>query len=119
MGSFTSPNFCDELTFVQIHAISFSPVDDLIASGGDDGQLVVMDVVTGYSKLYISAHTDWIRCVTYSRDGKKIATCSDDSTIVIWDADSGERLLEPLEGHTGPVLSIQFSLGGNFLVSGS
>jgi WD40 repeat protein len=78
-----------------------------------------MDVVTGYSKIYQSAHTDWIRCVTYSRDGKKIATCSDDGTIIIWNADTGERFLEPLEGHTGPVLSIEFSPGGNFLVSGN
>jgi WD40 repeat protein len=103
----------------QIHAISFSPIDDRIASGGDDGQLVVMDADSGEYKIYITAHTDWIRCVTYSRDGKKIATCSDDSTIIIWNADSGERLLEPLEGHTGPVLSIEFSPGGNFLVSGN
>jgi WD40 repeat protein len=78
-----------------------------------------MDVASGYSRLSITAHTDWIRCVTYSRDGKKIATCSDDSTITIWDADSGERLVEPLEGHTGPVLSIDFSPGGSFLVSGN
>ena len=38
--------------------------------------------------------------------------------ISVWDADNGERLLEPLEGHTGAVLSIQFSPGGTFLVSG-
>jgi WD40 repeat protein len=38
--------------------------------------------------------------------------------ISIWDADTGERVLERLEGHTGAVLSIEFSPGGNFLVSG-
>jgi WD40 repeat protein len=79
-----------------------------------------MDMETGQSKFTISAHgdQDWIRCVTYSPDGKKIATCSDDRKISIWNADNGERLLEPLEGHTGVIFCIQFSLGGNFLISG-
>ena len=78
-----------------------------------------MDVVTGSQKFGIRAHQDWIRCVTYSPDGKKIATCSDDRMISIWDADNGDRVLECLEGHTGAVLSIEFSPGGNFLVSGT
>jgi WD40 repeat protein len=77
-----------------------------------------MDVVTRQSKLSINAHQDWIRCVVYSPDGKKIATCSDDHIISIWDTENGDRLLEPLEGHTGVVLSIEFSPGGSFLVSG-
>jgi len=78
-----------------------------------------MDVVTGQSKVWIDAHKDWIRCVAYSPDGKKIATCSDDHIISIWDAENGERLLEPLRGHTDFVLSIEFSPGGSFLVSGT
>ena len=77
-----------------------------------------MDVVTGESKLYMNAHQDWIRCVAYSPDGKRIATCSDDRVVSIWDAENGERLLEPLEGHTDAVLSIEFSPDGSFLVSG-
>ena len=56
--------------------------------------------------------------MAYSPDGKKIATCSDDHIISIWSTENGDRLLEPLEGHTGVVLSIEFSPGGSFLVSG-
>jgi WD40 repeat protein len=78
-----------------------------------------MDVVTGSLKFNISAHKDWIRCVTYSPDGMKVATCSDDRTISVWDAENGGRLMEPLEGHTEAVLSIEFSPSGNFLVSGN
>jgi len=80
-----------------------------------------MDVGTGQSKVCIDAHRDqdWIRCVAYSPDGKKIGTCSDDHIISIWDAENGERLLEPLEGHTDVVMSIEFSPGGSFLVSGT
>ncbi|KAH9003888.1 WD40-repeat-containing domain protein [Lactarius hatsudake] len=102
-----------------IHSIAISPVNDRIASGDDEGQLVVMDVVTGERKLNFQPHTDWIRCVTYSPDGSKIATCSDDCTISIWNAEDGERFLGLFDGHTRAVLSIAFSPDGNFLVSGS
>ncbi|KAH8993139.1 hypothetical protein EDB92DRAFT_1855060 [Lactarius akahatsu] len=102
-----------------IHSISISPANDRIASGGDDGQVVVMDAVTGDYKLGFQPHTDWIRCVTYSPDGSKIATCSDDCTISIWNAEDGERFLGPFDDHTKAVLSIAFSPGGNFLISGS
>lgn len=102
-----------------VHSIAISPVNDRIASGGDDGQLVVLDVVTGEYKFSFSAHDDWIRCVTYSPDGSKIATCSDDHTISIWNAEGGERFLGPFDDHTRAVLSIAFSPRGNFLVSGS
>jgi len=78
-----------------------------------------MGLVTGQSKFHIDAHQDWIRSVVYSPDGKKIGTCSDDHIISIWDAENGERLLEPLKGHADAVLSIEFSHCGSFLVSGT
>jgi WD40 repeat protein len=57
--------------------------------------------------------------VAYSPDGKEIATCSDDQIVNIWGAEDGERLLEPLDGHTDVVMSMEFSPDGNFLVSGT
>jgi WD40 repeat protein len=78
-----------------------------------------MDAITGEYKLGFQPHTDWIRCVTYSPDGSKIATCSDDRAISIWNAENGERFLGPFDDHTDVVLSIAFSPGGNFLVSGN
>ncbi|KAI9435551.1 WD40-repeat-containing domain protein [Lactarius indigo] len=119
LGQFSPHVSSDELSIVQIHSISISPANDCIASGSDDGQVVVMDVVTGDYKLGFQPHTDWIRCVTYSPDGSKIATCSDDCTISIWNAVDGERFLGPFDDHTKAVLSIAFSPGGNFLISGS
>ena len=79
-----------------------------------------MDAVTGSTVFDPNkkAHSNWIRCVRYSPDGKTIATCSDDRKINIWNAANGERLREPLEGHTRAVLCIEFSPDGEFLVSG-
>jgi WD40 repeat protein len=47
-----------------------------------------------------------------------IATCSNDRTISIWDADDGKCLLGPVDCDAGAVFSIAFSPNGKILISG-
>jgi len=104
--------------YTQILSVAISPVYNRIASGGDDGKLHVVDAITGDLKFSRDAHKYWIRCVRYSPDGTMIATCSDDRTISIWDADNGKCLLGPVDCGIGAVLSIAFSPNGKILISG-
>ncbi|KAJ6487419.1 WD40-repeat-containing domain protein [Mycena vitilis] len=67
----------------------------------------------------LEGHTDYVCSVAYSADGKYIVSGSCDSTIRIWDAESGEQLGAPLEGHTDYVWSVAFSPNGKHIVSGS
>ena len=41
-----------------------------------------------------------VRSVAFSRDGKRIVSGSDDKTVRIWDASTGQPVGSPLEGHT-------------------
>ena len=78
------------------------------------------DATTGELKFTCDAHEGyWVNCVAYSLDGTRIATCSNDGTICVWDADNGKRLLDPFDCQAEAVLSITFSPDRNVLLSGN
>ncbi|KAL5530885.1 hypothetical protein ACEPAG_3761 [Sanghuangporus baumii] len=64
-------------------------------------------------------HIDRVHSIAFSPDGKHIASGSDDKTVCVWDAGSGERILEPFKGHTDWVWSVAFSPDGRRVASGS
>ncbi|TDL24683.1 WD40 repeat-like protein, partial [Rickenella mellea] len=67
----------------------------------------------------LEGHTDYIRSVAFSPDGKHIVSGSDDKTIRVWDAETGTVTLDPLEGHTERISSVAFSPNAKHIVSGS
>ncbi|KAG1891650.1 WD40-repeat-containing domain protein [Suillus fuscotomentosus] len=60
-----------------------------------------------------------IRTVSFSPDGTRIVSGSDDQTIRLWDAGTGQPVGEPLKGHTGLIRTVSFSPDGTRIVSGS
>ena len=56
--------------------------------------------------------------VSFSRDGTKVASGSDDETVKLWDVTSGE-CLQTLEGHSDDVTSVSFSPDGRKVASWS
>ena len=68
--------------------------------------------------LVIAGHTERIRSVAFSPDGKRIVTASYDRTARVWDAATGREILQ-LRGHTDRLRSASFSPDGRHIVTGS
>ena len=69
-------------------------------------------------KNTLQGHQDGVLNISYSPDGKTIASGSADKTIKLWDGTTG-RLLRTLQGHQKGIWSISFSPDGKTIASGS
>ncbi|QRV72059.1 hypothetical protein RhiJN_00073 [Ceratobasidium sp. AG-Ba] len=67
----------------------------------------------------LAGHTFWVRSVAYSPDGAYIASGSNENTIRMWDAHTGQQVGHPLTGHTDWVRSVAYSPDGAYIASGS
>lgn len=65
----------------------------------------------------LAGHTGPVWSVAFAPDGKTVATGSDDATLRLWDAATGEENAV-VSGHNRAVFSVTYAHSGNFLLSG-
>jgi WD40 repeat protein/uncharacterized caspase-like protein len=82
------------------------------------GQVQLWDVTTGRPITAIKGHGRGVSKVTFSRDGKLLASGATDNTIKIWDVATRNEL-RTLTGHTAGIESIDFSPDGRLVASAS
>jgi WD40 repeat protein/serine/threonine protein kinase len=88
----------------------------LVTIGKDDKTVRLWDVETGESQS-LGTHPARPYQVTFSPDGKLIATGCADGKVRLWETATGKPRV--FEGHTGPVYSVAFSPDGMRLASRS
>ncbi len=95
---------------------------EVLARGGSaqaDAISVFQEARVTPSELAIlTGHGDWVRHATYSQDGARIVTASEDATARVWDARTGTSLIV-LRGHQGKLYSAAFSPDGSHIVTAS
>ena len=78
----------------------------------------IWDLSTHHEILNVPVGRSGNVAVAFSSDGQRLAATGKDNTITISDANNGKQLLT-LEGHTAPVVQLQFNPNGTQLVSAS
>lgn len=68
-------------------------------------------------KNTLTGHQDVVNSISYSREGKLLATASSDTTVKIWQRNG--KLLKTLMGHRDSVIDVAFSPQQNLLASAS
>ena len=101
----------------RINDIVYSPDNTLLAVASSVG-VWLYDVQTGQELDLLTSHTNWVQTVTFSPDGKTLASGNSDNTICLWHVQT--RILhKTLTGYTGTGSNAVFSSDGTLLASGS
>ncbi|ODG99476.1 hypothetical protein A4S05_37535 [Nostoc sp. KVJ20] len=66
----------------------------------------------------LKGHSDAVRGVAFSPDGKTIASVSSDKTVKLWNAATGKEI-STLKGHSDAVWGVAFSPDGKTIASAS
>ncbi|MFG3818212.1 WD40 domain-containing protein, partial [Limnothrix redekei] len=98
----------------------------LEGSKGSFGELAATGPVDAVSnalaqiqeKNQLQGHSNTVNSVSWSPDGKTLATGSDDQTVKLWNVASGQEIAT-LQGHSNTVNSVSWSPDGKTLATGS
>ena len=106
--------------FGGVHAIAFSPTQDVFAVGDSVGGIRLFCLKDRQPYLYLEGHGKDLLLVTdlaFSADGKMLASSSIDCTVKVWDTDTG-KCLKIFTGKQQWIWTVAFSPDGQTIACG-
>ncbi|CAD7091242.1 unnamed protein product [Hermetia illucens] len=103
--------------FGGIFNLEFSPDGNLLVAACEKKSIGLFDpVTTKHTKTINNAHLDSVNCIKFL-DNRIFATCSDDTTVAIWDTRNLKKKIRSLQGHSNWVKNIEYSQKDGLLVT--
>ena len=100
-----------------IFNLEFNPDGSILGAACEQKSIILFDPQTRRPVKFIEkAHDDCVNCIRFF-DSRLFATCSDDTTVALWDARFLKHRLRTLRGHSNWVKNIEFSHKDNCLVT--
>ena len=79
-----------------VTSVAASPDGRQVATGNQNGTLILRDIETGRMFHRFSGHEGRVNSVAFSRDGQQLLTSAADGTARLWDVASGSPALTPM-----------------------
>lgn len=100
-----------------VRALAFSPDGRLLATAGDT-TVKLWRLPSGGLERTLAAHSRAVNTVAFSPDGKRLASGSDDGTVRVWNAATGEPEWAGSPDEVDWIRSVVFLPGGKRFASG-
>jgi WD40 repeat protein len=106
------------LSNIEFASFDYAPKSNKVVSSFGDNTVQLSDFETSKIEKVFKGHDLPISNVVFSKDEKYLATASLDSSIIVWDVQSGKEIAK-LIGHKNWVNSVEFSSDNKKLLSAS
>jgi WD40 repeat protein len=103
-----------------VNGVTFNPIEGEVtfASVSSDRRVMLWGMESKTPLNIFTAHTQAVKTLAFSPDGKLLATAGDDGLILIWDL-ADRQLVQTLSAHRWTISALAFIPGGNTLASAS
>jgi len=103
---------------IPVTAVACSGGNDKALAGLETGEVLIYMTSSGLNVASLKEHTEAVRAIDTTPDGRFGVTSSDDCTLRVWDLPR-QRCLAGLEGHLSPVNVVRFFANQSMIASGS
>ena len=93
-------------TFGMILSMRFNPCNNILATGSGNGEIQLWNIDKSEYKV-LKGHNSWVVAVCFSKDGKLLASGSNDRTLIIWDVEN-LKPIKSLDLFRSSVRSVSF-----------
>ncbi|XP_055544848.1 DDB1- and CUL4-associated factor 10 homolog [Wyeomyia smithii] len=110
-------NACNTCEYGGAYNLEFSPDGSILVAACEKKTIVLFDPITEKQMCTLkNAHNDSVNCVKFL-DNRMFATCSDDTTVALWDTRNLKSKIRSLHGHSNWVKNIEYSKKDCLLVT--